>query len=274
MRRVRLVVLRVPVGDAELAADRLWGAGARAVEERDVGGGRFELASVIGDDEAVVAGRLGDLPSGWTYRFEEVDAAPAESWRDHVTAIEVGADLVLRPAWLPGLGRPGSIDIAIEPGDAFGLGDHPTTRLTAAAVRRLVRPGDDVLDVGCGSGVLAVVAARLGARAVTAIDVAEAARSATIDNARRNAVAARIDASTTPLELIDGTFDLVLANILAPVLIAMAPHLRSRTAATGRLVVSGVLDGHHDHVLEALAPMRAVATDRLDGWAAIELAHP
>lgn len=267
----RIVELRVPPEDAELAADRLWAAGARAVELID-GPGRAAARSVLADDDDVSRRRLGALPPGWQLTFLDVPDEPSEAWRDFATPIEVSPTLVIRPAWLPaGAPRDGVLEVAIEPGGAFGLGDHPTTRLSAAAVERLVRPRDRVLDVGCGSGVLAIIAARLGAGQVTAIDIAEAAREATLANAAANGVADRVAASVDPLERVDGTFDLVLANILAPALVALAPDLVRATAPRGTLVISGVLVDGHDHVMAALAPLRPVRVDQLDGWAAIEL---
>jgi ribosomal protein L11 methyltransferase len=274
---VRVTVLTVPRADAELAADRMLVAGAFAVEERDVAGapgaGLVELRGSLADALPVAIERLGDLPDGWNVRIDEVDAAPSEAWREHAVPIRVGDDLVIRPAWSAPLDEQGVVEIAIEPGAAFGLGDHPTTRLSAAAVRRRVEPGDTVLDVGCGTGVLAIVALRLGAASAVGVDIAAAAVPVSRDNAERNGVGDRLDVSTRTLDELDGPFDLVLANILAPALIALADDLRRLTAPSGRLVISGVLADRHDHVVAALAPMCALRTDVLDGWAAVELAH-
>ncbi len=271
---MRVVTLTVPTEAAELAADRLWSAGAQAVEEREADDDRVELRTSLGNDDRVAARRLGAMPVGWTVAFVEVDERPAETWREFARPIVVSERLVIRPAWQDGGGADGALDVAIEPGGSFGLGDHPTTRATAAVLDDLVRPGHSVLDVGCGSGVLAVIAGLRGAERVVAIDIAEPARAATVDNARRNGVADRVEASTTALGEVDGTFDLVAANILAPTLVAMAPDLRRVTAAGGRLVISGVLTDGYDHVLTALAPMQVVARRDVDGWSAVTLAHP
>jgi ribosomal protein L11 methyltransferase len=273
---VRVCVLSVPAGDAELGADRMMGAGAFAVEERAVPGGRVELRGQLADALPVAVERLGGLPDGWDVRMDEVDATPADTWREHAEPVVISDELILRPAWLPPTGG-GAIELAIEPGAAFGLGDHPTTRLCAAAVWRLVPELSapvGVLDVGCGTGVLAIAAVVRGATLATGIDIADAAVPVTLDNAARNGVADRIEASTTPLGDVAGAFGLVLANILAPALIALADGLRRVTASDGRLVISGILAGRHEHVLDALAPMVVARTDELDGWAAVELRHP
>jgi ribosomal protein L11 methyltransferase len=270
---MRLLQLSVPESQAELAADRLWGAGAGAVEELAGPDGTTLLRTVLAENDRVSLGRLGQLPDRWEVSFDELEDRPAQTWRQHAQPITVNDSLVLRPAWLSSQVDEAVVEIAIEPGASFGLGDHPTTRLSADATWRLATPGDRVLDVGCGSGVLSIIAAHRGAVEIVAIDIAEAARQATDENAARNGVGDRIVASTTPVGGIDGMFDLVLANILAPALVAMADDLRRLTSPDGALVLSGVLAGCHDHVLAALRPMRVIATFELDGWAAVELRH-
>ncbi len=266
-----VTVVTVPAADAELGADRLMQAGAFAIEERSAGAGTVELWAVLGESEAATAARLGALPTEWSLRTESVDPTPADTWRDHVVPVPIAASLVVRPAWLPALDRDGVTEVAIEPGATFGLGDHPTTRLTAAAVWRMRPAPARVLDVGTGSGVLAIVALLAGAQSATAIDIADVSPAVVIDNAARNGVADRIVASTTPLAEVDGAFDLVVANILAPQLIALAGDLRRVTHPGGALIVSGVLAGRYDHVLAALAPMQLIGVDELDGWAALQL---
>jgi ribosomal protein L11 methyltransferase len=108
---------------------------------------------------------------------------------------------------------------------------------------------------------------------VEAIDLSPGAVEATLANAERNGVAGRVRASTTPLASIEGPFDVVLANILAPALIELAEDLRRVTAPSGVLVISGVLEHAHDHVLAALAPMQVVDRLTRDGWAAVILRH-
>ena len=264
---MRLTVLVVPAADAELAADRLWTAGAGAVEETALGE-MVELRTCLAQDDERSRERLGPVASSWAVTFVDVDEAPSEAWRNHARPVTVGERLVLRPAWYPAGDDPDVTEIAIEPAGAFGLGDHPTTRLAAAEVDRRCRPGDRVLDAGCGSGVLSIIAARRGAAAVVAVDVAEAAREATLHNARRNGVGDLVAASTTPVADLTGEYDLVVANILAPVLVSLAADLARLTAPGGHLVVSGVLRDRWDHVADALA-MEVVDVSELGEWAAV-----
>jgi ribosomal protein L11 methyltransferase len=165
----------------------------------------------------------------------------------------------------------GTTVVRIEPGATFGLGDHPTTVLSIRALRAALQPGMNVLDVGCGSGVLAVTACVLGAGSATAIDISPAAPPVAIANAEANGVATRLRASITPLPEVDGPFDIVLANVLAPTLIGLAADLQRVLADDGALIVSGVLADRHDHVLAALAPLQTVERRTKEGWIALTL---
>jgi ribosomal protein L11 methyltransferase len=128
-----------------------------------------------------------------------------------------------------------------------------------------------VLDVGCGSGVLAVAACVLGASSARAIDIAPASVAITRANAEANGVGNRIEVSTTPLAEVDGQFDIVVANILAPTLIDLAEDLTRVTAQGGALIVSGVLADRHEHVEASLHPLQRTHRATLDGWAALTL---
>ncbi len=212
-----------------------------------------------------------DRLARWAWRFVEVDETVADTWRNHVEPVWVDGDLVICPAWVPFVADAGVTTLTIEPGSTFGLGDHPTTILSLRAVRAALVPGARVLDVGCGSGVLAVGACVLGASEATAIDIFPAAVPTTEANAAANGVADRVRVSTTPVALIDGPYDIVVANILAPVLIELADDLRRVVAPSGVLIISGVLADHHRHVEEALRPLRRTNRTTRDGWAALTL---
>jgi ribosomal protein L11 methyltransferase len=275
------LVLTVPANEAELASDALWALGVAAVEERGAESGdapaiedRFvELWTSLGSDVDAITRAADGFPARWRWRTVDIDPAVTESWRAHAVPSWVDRELVIVPAWLDVEIAPTVSRVDIDPGAAFGLGDHPTTILTLRLLRKVWWPGATVLDVGSGSGVLSVVAAQLGAPYVEAIDISPAAVEATNDNARRNGVAGIVSVSTRSLSSVDEPFDLVLANLLAPVLLELAPDLRRVVSPSGELIVSGVLDGKYGHVLDALAPMQLVETVTREGWAALLLRH-
>ncbi len=260
-------VVSVRPDDVEVASDALWGLGVVAVEERSTDDGGVELWTSLGDVDPAT----NDWPQQWPWRLVEIDETVADTWREFATPILIEPDLVVRPAWVAYDAPIGVTVLHIEPGSTFGMGDHPTTILSLRALRRLITAGCSVLDVGCGSGVLAIGACVLGAATAVGVDIAPAAVPVTEANALANGVADRVAVSTTDLEDVQGVYDIVVANILAPTLIALAPDLRRVVAPGGALVISGVLATAHAHVLEALAPLRVVATDEQDGWVAVTL---
>jgi ribosomal protein L11 methyltransferase len=254
--------------EVELASDVLWSLGVVAVEERAVDG-HVELWTSLGDDTEAVTATLSDRLGPWEWWFAEVDESIAETWRDHAEPVWVDEDLVVCPAWVPFTAGPTVTVVRIEPGSTFGLGDHPTTLLSLRAIRSELVKGATLLDVGCGSGVLGVAGCMLGAARASAIDISPAAVPTTRANAAANGVADRIDVSNTPLSAIDGHYDIVVANILAPALVELAADLRRVVAPSGALIISGVLAERHDHVDVALRPLRIAHLADLDGWAAV-----
>ena len=254
---------------AELVADRLFTLGATAVSEEAVPGGVRLVADLDehGLRELVDAGE----PVEVLERRDTWD----QGWRAHARTWRCGEHLVLRPAWLdPEPLAAGEVEVVVEPGCAFGSGSHPTTRLCLAAVERLVRPGASVLDVGSGSGVLGVAAALLGAGRVDAIDVDPEAVRATDEVAGLNGVAEVVNASATPLGSVHGRYDLVLANLLVPIIEDLGRQLVTRLAPGGTLVLSGLLVEHEQRALAAVAPLVAHRHHELDGWIALEVRHP
>jgi ribosomal protein L11 methyltransferase len=160
---------------------------------------------------------------------------------------------------------------------AFGTGTHPTTRLCLAWLEQELAPGSRVMDYGCGSGVLSIAAARLGAARVAGVDIDEQAVAAARDNAARNGVTAQYTASQ-PGSGDRGGYDVVLANILTQPLLLLAPLLASLVAPGGHLVLSGILERQAGQVIAAYAavapdlPLRVWRDD--DGWVALVGRHP
>jgi ribosomal protein L11 methyltransferase len=272
------LVVTVPASEVELAADALWSLGVAAVEERvhDSDTAMSELWTSLGDDVEAVTSAAEAFPERWKWRLVPVDPSVVDTWRQHAVPTWVTDDLVVVPSWHGMAAQPAPSNvtrIVLDPGAAFGLGDHPTTVASLRALRRVQWPGASVLDVGCGSGVLAIAAALTGASQVRAVDVSLAAIDATEANVARNRVDHLVEVDTTPVAALDGPYDIVLANILAPTLIQLSAELRRLVAPGGVLIVSGILAARADHVLDALAPM--TVTDRVikDGWAAVTLRH-
>lgn len=263
---VRLVVA---ADQAELAADALWQAGPSAVGEEIRPDGRVALTADVADVDAVGA--------SWPLTLLEGDHdASLDAWRAWATPLRAGARVVLHPAWLPvDEPRDGDVVVALDPGRTFGSGSHASTRLAVAAVEALLCAGDRVLDVGTGSGVLAVVAARLGASSVRAIDLDVESPSITAANARRNDVEALVTASNEPLESIDGAYDLVLANIGVRVLADLAEDLWACVGTGGALVLAGLLDDQVDGLLIGhYSQATEVERTSAEGWSAVVLRRP
>jgi ribosomal protein L11 methyltransferase len=270
---VLALVVSTTADEVELASDVLWSLGVVAIEERIVDDG-VELWTSLGDDLDAVTLAAEQRLDRWLWRLTEIDESIADTWRAHAVPVHIDGDLVICPAWIAFEPEPGVTVLRIEPGSTFGLGDHPTTMLSMRSLRAALFDGATVLDVGAGSGVLAIGACLLGAASAMAIDIAPASVPITRDNAAANGVADRVRASTTPLVEVDGAFDIVVANILAPTLIELAEDLRRVVAPNGVLIVSGVLADRHDHVEEALLPLHRTHRETMDGWAAITLSAP
>lgn len=185
----------------------------------------------------------------------------AEAWKQGFTRIVISERLVVAPPWEAQDG-----DLVVEPGMAFGTGEHPTTRACLEAVDRLASPGGRCLDVGCGTGVLAILAAQRGMEA-RGIDIDADAVAASRENATRNGVQVAFD--DTRLEHVEGSYDLVVANVFAEVLVQMAPDLSRLTA--GRLVLAGILADRAPMVIDALFDMRLVSRRQDGEWVCLEL---
>lgn len=169
----------------------------------------------------------------------------AEGWKQHFPATRISPRLVVRPSWEEFAAQPGDVVIEIDPGMAFGTGTHGTTRLCLEAVAAAFEgatPPRRVLDVGTGSGILAIAAAAYGAEQVLACDIDPEACAIAFENAVLNHLDEKIAFSIAPLEELEGEFDLVLANILAEENIRLAAALVAHLAHGGSLVLSGILN--------------------------------
>ncbi len=206
-----------------------------------------------------------------------------EAWKAHFTPQRVTRRIVVRPSWEPYDPSPGQVVVTIDPGMAFGTGTHETTRGCLRMVDALYGgervegieptcPGA-VLDVGTGSGLLLIAALKLGAARGTGIDNDPLAVTAARENCASNAVSDRATIVSTPLERVEGVFELILANILAPVLVDMAPHLASRMTPGATLVLSGLLSNQVDDLVPIFRQygLERSATLLENAWATVAL---
>ncbi len=273
--------------DAEVADERsaeLFELGASGVEVRDGEGtpmpgtpapppGRAVLVAWFRERGAAAAalaaqgGALAEIP----------DEDWGEGWKKDFRPLDVGR-VRIRPSWIDAAPPPGAVEVVLDPGMAFGTGSHPTTSLCLAALSDLLlaRPGASVLDVGTGSGLLAIAARKLGAGRVAASDNDPVALEVARENAERNG--AVLELTGAPVDAVPGTFDVVVANILANVLVALAPDLAAKLALGGVLLLSGILAPQEEevrraHVAAGLAPLPG--GDRRDGeWSLVALRRP
>jgi ribosomal protein L11 methyltransferase len=224
----------------------------------------FEAGSDADEIAAALAQALPDTPAPC---FEVLpDKAWEREWLKDFKPMRFGRRLWVCPGGLPA-GDPGAVRIELDPGLAFGTGTHPTTALCLEWLDAQDVAGRQVVDYGCGSGILAIAAARLGAASVLAMDIDPQALIATQENAGRNDVAARIAVTGDPA-LAAGSADLLLANILAGPLVDLAPRFARAVRTDGRLALSGLLLEQAGTVTAAYRPWFDIATTATrDGWA-------
>ena len=222
-------------------------------------------------------GRIQALPEPTFRTIEDEDWMAA--WKKHYRPILIGKKLLILPAWIE-REDPGRVAVKIDPSMAFGTGTHPTTQLCLEMVEEFTRPGLDVIDVGCGSGILSVAALKLGARHALGVDIDNAAVISSKENAAANGVLERLEVGVGSVtELSEGKYSLrqaplVLANILAPVIIRLfEAGLADLVETGGVLILSGILDNQAPDVLAA-AQARGLThlhTRQQGDWVAIAL---
>lgn len=192
----------------------------------------------------------------------------AHSWKQYYQILRISERIVVVPAWREY--PPGERDVVLilDPGMAFGTGTHPTTQLCLRALERYLRPGARVLDLGSGSGILAIAAAKLGSGSVLALDTDPLAVEAARENIQANRVGAGITAGEGTLQAGQGPFDLILANILAGTIQELAPLLASALTDRGVLVASGILVEQAEAVAAALAQagLQLIEQPEQEGW--------
>ena len=229
-----------------------------------------EVGEALGHLQAFGLRPIGELRTRIVH-----EANWAEAWKAHFPVMRIGRRLVIRPTWRRHRSAPDDVVLALDPGMAFGTGLHPTTRLCLTALESIADRGRlggaRVLDVGCGSGILAIAALRLGAERAVGLDTDPIAIEATRANARRNRVARRLRADLGSLPSGRGPFDVVLANLIAGLLVPLAPLLRDEVAPGGLLLASGIFIDREAEVRGAFEAAGLVVDERaVEGdWVAL-----
>jgi len=193
----------------------------------------------------------------------------AEAWKKRLTVMHIGQHIIIRPSWLEHEPGPKDIVVQLDPGMAFGTGLHPTTQLCLVALEKLTHPTVDVLDMGTGSGILAIAAAKLGAGRVLALDNDPLAVKIARDNITTNGVQDTVNVLCGSLAKAPGSYDIVVVNILAKVIIEMVQDgLATRVSPGGRLIATGIIAGQEPKVVTAMEQQGLVLTERqqIEDW--------
>jgi ribosomal protein L11 methyltransferase len=262
------LTLEVDAAAAEAMSEALMEAGAQSVAVEALERPRPKVQALLrpeDDADRLVreAAHAAGFPAPPPFTTRTV---PDEDWVRTTQAqfepLEIGARLWVGPSWREP--PPGRAVVRIDPGLAFGTGSHPTTRLVLGFLERTVLGAERVLDYGCGSGILALAAAKLGAARVDGVDVDPQAVETALANARANGVELR---AALPGALPVSRYDIVVSNILAQPLIVLAPLLAARTAPGGRLALAGILQSQGEEVAAAYRPwFDAAAAELCEGW--------
>jgi ribosomal protein L11 methyltransferase len=257
----------VPGAGRDRVAAALFGAGAQGLQE--IG---EALVTHVPDQsvaDALVCAALAASPDA------HVDTSPlhavdwTERWKDSIRVHELGR-LTIAPPWLAD-GLDPARTIVIEPEMAFGTGEHATTRGVIRLMQSVIRDGDRVADLGAGSAVLAIGAAKLGARRVAAIEIDHDAIANAEENVRRNRVTDRvtvIEGDAAVLLPLVAPVRVITANIISSVLLALLPAIESALEPDGRAILSGILSGERDEMIRTLEQHAWVvaAEDEEDAW--------
>ncbi len=203
----------------------------------------------------------------------------ANNWKQYFKPLTVGEKLVVKPSWEDYSGGDGRTILEIDPASSFGTGQHNTTQLCLELIEKNLCNGDRLLDLGCGSGILSIAAVLLGAEKVTAVDISQNSVETAKENASKNNISADkytaycgdIISDNTLVEKIGSGFDIIAANIVADVLIAMSPLFEKFVKKGGTLILSGIITERADEVIEAMKSKGYALSEirEKDGWAAV-----
>ncbi len=243
------------------------------LDDHDFPGKRTEFETALGHMQLMYPM---PIPSYSTVQEDDW----AEAWKAHYQPLRVGKRLLVRPMWVDVDLAQEDIEITLDPGMAFGTGTHPTTQLCLEALESLIEPAQDVLDLGSGSGILSIAAAKLGAGKVLALDIDPIAVQATGENAVSNGVAHQIVAEQGSLETVMSSarrFDIVIVNILARIIIEMTERQLGQIVRPGGIAIfSGIIDTQVDEVEAGLrrTGLTPFARRGMGDWMLVETRRP
>lgn len=276
------IVIEFPVADdaSEAAAEALRAAGADGIAEewrhgqsyargfwKDAEEAPVRAAARTAIARLVEAGLLPTAPEFTVATMEDQDWL--EGWKQYFSPLPISPRLAIAPSWEEYTPTPGQAVVILDPGMAFGTGTHGTTYTCLLALANTLQSGESVCDIGTGSGILAIAAAKLSAGRIVATDNDDLAIRVAQENADRNAVADAIDFRVADLaQGIDGPFDVVIANILAPVVLALLPALAPLLAPGARFISSGYILSQEDDIRAGLAGIGhdVCARYEREGW--------
>ena len=201
----------------------------------------------------------------------------AEAWKEHYRPLRASDRVVIRPPWFEYAAQPDDIVLVLDPGMAFGTGLHPTTRLSLYQIEEHVWPGCSLFDVGTGSGILSLAAVRLGASPVHAVDIDPMSVRVARGNLDHNGATDLVTLDCGSADWAAGrTYDIVLANIIARVLISIAPDLRAATAPGGLLLLSGIVDPKEAETRDVFERLNfgLVARKQIEDWVSLTFRAP
>ncbi len=264
-----LLILTCAEREKDFLLADLWDAGAKGLEEREIDAGRVELRTFFGDQDTTRRGA--DRFASFAPRVEQSEEVDwIEIARSFWKPMAVGERFYLMPEWDAAQPPAGRIPLRMYAGPAFGSGDHATTQLCLEALERHLRPGQSLIDIGTGTGILAVAALRLGAWPVAACEIDSLSVAFAAENIGRERAAVGLFRGSTR-SLRPAAADVVVANINTTTLELLAGDLTR--IARQRLVLSGFAEGNEERVVAAFKGFEPIDRRETGGWLCVVFAR-